>query len=186
MRRTLRTAPAAAAVVIAMVGLAPQALASEPTASPSVSAATSSPSTSAAGHPSGHEHESATDGGAVARIPGSASTQAQPGPTPAENHQSSASGEGVHNNHGAEQQTPATVEGAPAEGGHTDAQHGDSALPVDRPRGVVLGGFGLFNTAVLLYAARLRRRTAPDHLRRRAARAASLTTDISTTTKEAR
>jgi len=185
MRRTLRTAPAAAAVVIAMVGLAPQALASEPTASPTVSAATSSPSTSAAGHPSGHQHETATDG-AVAQIPGSATTQAQPGPTPAENHQSSPSGEGAHNNHGAEHQTPATDEGAPAEGGHTDAQHGESALPVDRPRGVVLGGFGVFNTAVLLYAARLRHRTAPDHLRRRAARAASLTTDTSTTTKESR
>ncbi|MHA6511434.1 hypothetical protein [Tessaracoccus sp. Z1128] len=55
---------------------------------------------------------------------------------------------------------------------------------MDRPRALVLGGFGVFNGAVMLYAALLRRRSAPDHKRRREARAAALTTDTHTVAKE--
>ncbi|MHA6524447.1 hypothetical protein [Tessaracoccus sp. G1721] len=55
---------------------------------------------------------------------------------------------------------------------------------MERPRALVLGGFGVFNGAVMLYAAVLRRKKAPDHKRRRDARAAAPTTNTGTAAKE--
>ena len=55
---------------------------------------------------------------------------------------------------------------------------------MQRPRALVLGGFAVFNGAVMLYAALLRRKKAPDHKRRRDARAAALTTNTRTAAKE--
>jgi len=182
MPRTLSIAPAAAVVVFAMVSLAPPAVATEPAASPTATATTSShPTSGASDQPSGHVHETAPEGGTVTSAPATVTVQPQPDPAPAEDEQGTEHAEG--HTEGADERAPG--DGETTEGGHTDAEeHSDAAVPEDRPRAVVLGGFGLFNSAVLLYAARLRRRTSLN--RRRHARVASLTTDTSTAAKESR
>ncbi|MCG6567848.1 hypothetical protein [Tessaracoccus sp. ZS01] len=62
-------------------------------------------------------------------------------------------------------------------------EHGEAPAP-ERPRAAVLGGFMVFNGAVLVYAALLRRRKAPDRERRRVARLSALATDTETFAKE--
>ena len=60
------------------------------------------------------------------------------------------------------------------DGGHGTGGHDDTGPAPDRPRALVLGGFGAFNGLVLATAAVLRRRGAADRRRRsRAARASA-------------
>jgi hypothetical protein len=70
---------------------------------------------------------------------------------------------------GSSAETPASATGAQDSGEHAaGAQgaggHGEASL-TDRPAGLLLGGFGLLNGAVLLYATVIRRR--PDAVKRR-------------------
>lgn len=91
---------------------------------------------------------------------------------------------GEGHNASAGEQAPAAGEETAAEEHGSGAEEHSEEPPMDRPRALVLGGFGVFNGAVMLYAALLRRRSAPDHKRRREARAAALTPDTHTVAKE--
>lgn len=180
MRRLLSTAAAVAVVVWAMISLSPQAVANEATEPPTATPTTSSQPGVVGDQPSGHGHEAAVEGSAPGSTPAPVTSSALPVPAPDEH---SEHGEG-HNAASGEQTSAAGDEAAAEEHGGGAAEEHSEAPPVERPRALVLGGFAVFNGAVMLYAALLRRKKAPDHKRRRDARAAALTTNTRTAAKE--
>ncbi|WP_353081592.1 hypothetical protein [Tessaracoccus lapidicaptus] len=158
MRRPSSVLPAA--VLISMVGLSPTAAALELAPDPAASGA---PSPADGTHQEGHSHQDAP------ASPTAIATAAPPTTAPATPLEPSGD-DHEGGGHGAETEQHR----AEADEHEAAREHGDTADPVDRPRALVFGGFGLVNGAVMLWAALLRRRTAPDHSRRRAARAAAL------------
>lgn len=148
MRRPSSVLPAA--VLIAMVGLSPTAAALEHAPADGT-------------HQEGHAHQDAP-ASPTAMASTAPPTTGPPTTAPAPPAPEPTGDDPEGDGHSAE------GDGHSAEGGG----HGDAGDSVDRPRALVFGGFGLVNGAVMLYAGLLRRRTAPDHSRRRAARAAAL------------
>lgn len=175
MSRILSATPAAAVVVWAMVSLAPPAVANETAGPPTAAATSSSQPGIASDQPSGHGHATAAEGSAPAATPAPETSPPQPDPAPVEVGQDSEHAEG--HNPSAEEQTPAPGDAATTGEEHgADAEEHSKAPPTERPRALVLGGFGVFNGAVMVYAGLLRRKRAPAH-QHRDARAAASTTD---------